>query len=579
MKAQHYIRAALFVLFICFLVSGSGVAQDPEIDLSDMSSGERMHEYLNRLEKFGFHGSALVAQNGDVVCNNAYGLAHPEKNIANTKETLFSTGSLTKQFTATAILYLYDRGRLDLIDSLPVYFDNVPSDKRSITIHHLLTHTSGLESDFASDDESVNRDEYVHRVLTSELLDRPGAGYAYSNSGYSLLAAIIEKVGNQSWESFLIDSLFNPLEIINTGMFSMHGKPVAHSHNKNLSHVSPLDRPKECWNLIGNGGMLSTPDDMHKWFNELYKGDLLSDSARQLMFTPHVREYPDDITYYGYGWVNQESTRRKSTVIWHNGGAMPHGWSCAVYYYAADDALFIVFSNKPVEGFLPVDHLAVYLSMILFGEDLEFPPRLNDDLLPLNPNLEGLYSVNNDNGLEISAADSCLQIIPVGQKALDIFYPSDMSHMLKKYNLLTYEMATALFAGDYDKAAGYWHSFGDNDVAGMLKEYRQALKPEGELIDLKILGTRKADGIETFLRAEFENQTFHLKTAWSRGKCMGMSEKSIDPLRLLPVAEGIFAGYNFQTGERYSLRFEENNKVILDFLGLIVRAKRQPQDN
>src|SRR5262249_27224274 len=131
---------------------------------------------------------------------------------------LFSIGSITKQFTAAAILKLQMQGKLSVRDPIAKYLPNVPQDKSAITLHHLLTHSAGLESGFGPGDfEAVTRDEIIKRALASKLRSAPGKQYHYSNAGYSLLGAIVEIVSGGGYEAFLHEHLFKPAGMAQTG--------------------------------------------------------------------------------------------------------------------------------------------------------------------------------------------------------------------------------------------------------------------------------------------------------------------------------------------------------------------------
>src|SRR5574338_724703 len=156
-------------------------------------TGATLDDYLDRMSRLGWSGSALVARHDTVLLAKGYGLVDRSAGRAVTDSTVFSLGSITKQFTAAAILKLEQEGRLRTADSIGRYLPDVPSDKRGITIHQLLTHTAGLREDYgASDFEPVERAEYIGRVMRTALVTPPGAAYRYSNAGYSLLAAVVE---------------------------------------------------------------------------------------------------------------------------------------------------------------------------------------------------------------------------------------------------------------------------------------------------------------------------------------------------------------------------------------------------
>ena len=140
-----------------------------------------------------------------------------ENGVAYDADTVFDVGSITKQFTASAILKLEMQGKLHVEDTVGKFFASAPEDKRGITLHQLLTHTAGLESDFAGDYDPVSRDEYVKRILASKLRSKPGEVFFYANSGYSLLGAIVEIVSGMPYEKYLRENLFLPAGMKDTG--------------------------------------------------------------------------------------------------------------------------------------------------------------------------------------------------------------------------------------------------------------------------------------------------------------------------------------------------------------------------
>ena len=239
-------------------------------------------------------------------------------------DTVYDIGSMTKQFTAAAIVRLGMDGRLDVADPIGDYLPDVPADKRSVTIEHLLTHTSGLVDSLGPDDEPLTRDAFLRQALGSEPLSEPGTTYRYSNVGYSLLTAVIEEASGQGYEAYLAEHLFAPAGMTRTGYVlpDWSKAQVAVEYDaEGRSQGTPLDHPwaddGPYWNLRGNGGLLSTPRDMFRWHVALLGDAVLDDTARRELFEPRVREEPDE-TYYAYGWVVDDPD--DPSILWHNGG-------------------------------------------------------------------------------------------------------------------------------------------------------------------------------------------------------------------------------------------------------------------
>ena len=177
----------------------------------------RLEDYLKENESNGFSGAVLVAVHNDVILEKGYGLADRETRVPMTTSSVFDIGSITKQFTATAILKLVEQNKLKVTSRLTDFFEQVPEDKRYITIHQLLTHTSGISSYTGDDYEYVTDNEFLTTVLSRELEAKPGEQYIYSNVGYSLLGIIVERASGLPYEQFLQRFLFQTAGMGTTG--------------------------------------------------------------------------------------------------------------------------------------------------------------------------------------------------------------------------------------------------------------------------------------------------------------------------------------------------------------------------
>jgi CubicO group peptidase (beta-lactamase class C family) len=214
-------------------------------------------------------------------------------------------------------------GKLRTTDTIDKYFPGAPDDKKSITLHQLLTHSAGLESDYGSGDaEQVSREEFLRRVFSRPLRTPPGAAYHYSNAGFSLLGMVVESLSGQTWEDFLHDQLFVPAGMRHTGAklsrFQVADLPHGYANGEDRGTFTQDYGPDgPHWNQRANGGVLSTVGDMYRWHLALQGEKILSADAKKKMFTPYVREGPDADTFYGYGWVVGK-TPRGTTLIEHN---------------------------------------------------------------------------------------------------------------------------------------------------------------------------------------------------------------------------------------------------------------------
>ncbi len=258
--------------------------------------------------------------------------------------------SMTKQFTAAAIVKLEAMGRLRVSDPISRFLGvgrPVPEDKRAITIEHLLTHTSGLVEALGDDYDPLSREELVSGALSSRLRSDPGEEFHYSNTGYSVLAAIVEEASGETYEGFLARHLFAPAGMEQTGYvlprWPRHLVAVEYD-SKGRSKGRPFDHPWAAdgpyWNLRGNGGMLSTAQDMLRWHRALLGEEILPARARDKLFEPRVSE-PGSEDSYGYGWVVRDTP--DGPLAWHDGG---NDWSLGLVSRSLRDGVLVFWVSN-----------------------------------------------------------------------------------------------------------------------------------------------------------------------------------------------------------------------------------------
>lgn len=317
-----------------------------------------------------FSGVVLVAVENKVLFKEAFGLANREKNIPFSEDTIFNVGSLTKQFTATAILKLHESNKLAVNDPLSKFFDDVPDDKKKITIHHLLTHTAGFVANRGGGSSNlydvVTKKELIEAAFKSKLLALPGEEYNYSNIGYNLLAIIIEKITADNYEKFYYENLFEPAGLTETGyrlpkraenrvainygadqtayqwLFSIKAKslPVGSP----FQHLKLKEGPR--FNMEGAGGMSSTVGDLFRWYMALSSNLILSDESKKQLFLPHNASLEKESkSHYGYGW-DIKSTARGTLHAQHNGS---NGYSFADMHYFVNENIFIVLATNDID--------------------------------------------------------------------------------------------------------------------------------------------------------------------------------------------------------------------------------------
>jgi CubicO group peptidase (beta-lactamase class C family) len=329
----------------------------------------KIDEFLTALvEQDQFMGSILVARDGKMLISKGYGMANLELEVPNTPQTKFRLASVTKQFTAMAILQLQQQGKLNVHDPICKYIRDCPKAWQPITIHHLLTHTSGIHDYWGTLDiedfekKSVSPIQIIDRFRDLPLDFVPGESYYYSNSGYALLGYIIEKVSGQPYAIFLENNIFEPLQMMDTGYDNnrMVIKNRAAGYSSTAANVAYIDM-SVCY---AAGGLYSTVEDLFRWDQALYTDKLISKPLRDVMFTPFASisgADPGTEFSYGYGWFVGEHLNHLGVAHW---GSM-EGFRTAIERYPDDQVTIIVLSNLESTS---IGDITTEIARMIFGE-------------------------------------------------------------------------------------------------------------------------------------------------------------------------------------------------------------------
>ncbi len=286
----------------------------------------KLHALLTGFEAQGFSGTVLVAKDGHVIHHAGYGLADRERGIRNDTNTLYEVASLEKTFTAAAILELEARGRLSTSDVLSRHLGEFPPAKATATIHHLANHSAGLVPEGTDLGVGADRDDFIANVKRVPAESVPGASYRYTNAGYSVLAAVIEKVTSKSYESFVRELW--PGEIYFRGETAIPRKRFARGYSG--ADATENVPPPRNWGTRGAGGMIATVGEIYAWFLALQ-----SNPRMKKMFEEHPFSE-------GYAWhVDRDADGRRRI---HKGGGMPQYATQVVNY--PDDRVVIVWSSN-----------------------------------------------------------------------------------------------------------------------------------------------------------------------------------------------------------------------------------------
>jgi len=293
--------------------------------------------------------SVLIAEKNNIVYKKAFGSANVELNVAMQPDMLFRIGSITKQFTAIGVLQLVEQGKISLHDHIQKYIPNFPSKGYTITIENLLTHTSGIP-DYSNADTTHNLYIERHDFTAKQLIKyfdymplefEPGAKYNYSNSGYVLLAYIVEKVTNEDYHQYMMKNVISRAGLEHT-LF-------ADEHTIILNRVEGYTRNKGFFEnceyqtaslAFGAGDLLSTTGDLHKWNKALVNYKLVSKETLQKAFTPYKLSN-GSYSNYGYGWfIDSFGVKR----IHHEGQVS--GFTALEAYYPDKDVFVSILTNQ-----------------------------------------------------------------------------------------------------------------------------------------------------------------------------------------------------------------------------------------
>ncbi|KNY29309.1 serine hydrolase [Pseudobacteroides cellulosolvens] len=386
-----------------------------------------IEKYLNAAaQNSNFHGTVLVEKAGKVILAKGYGMANYENSIPNTTSTRFAIGSMTKQFTAMAIMQLLERGKLKLDDKLIKYFPDFPRGEE-ITIHHLLTHTSGianytnLAEYWALDPENVSEDIILNLFKNKPLEFNPGENWNYSNSGYFLLGVIVEKITGKSLDSYWHKNIFEPLKMKNTGILYKKGKKMIDTVGYvGYLDIQPIDDLLTFKTTYGAGCLYSTVGDMFIWDRALYTCKLASKKTMDMIFSPQVDTKA--IGYYGYGWVIQGEGKDKE--IFHDGALL--GFSSIISRYVERNTGIIILTNNNSNG-SGIFKIKSDINSILLGKEVDLPVEKKAITLDAEiiDGLVGNYEIAPGLYCIITREENHVYAQITGQEKIEVFPESD----------------------------------------------------------------------------------------------------------------------------------------------------------
>jgi hypothetical protein len=455
-------------------------------------------------------------------------------------------------------------------DLLSKYFDDVPEDKKDITLHQLLTHTSGVVGGVGGDFEKVLRDETMTKIFAEPLLFEPGKEFSYSNAGYSVLATVIEKVSGQPYEEFLHKSIFTPAGMRFTGYRKpeWEKKVVAHWYVGDKDNGTPLEKPYPYWNFIGNGGILSTTMDMYRWHLALLGNEVLSNEAKAKIFTPFLNDY-------GYGWDVLE--REMGILIQHDGGSML-GCSAEMRRYIDADIVTILFCNQSYGRGALFEPIRDKIETLAFGGNITLPPAVTALEHEILKTYEGTYMLKSGGKLNVQKKGGGLLVNPDGQDSVNAMFHIKRTEAgaFDELRDLSERVFKCALSGDFEEIGRVLYDrdrmlgFFQEDFKMILERHK---KRTGEIKGAFYRVTLPFDlaeknSYQTFMELKGERGSLYFDLVWRDSKIVGFGVDLRAPDLFVPfqslTSEGIeFGGYNLDMARNFKINFlvDENGKV------------------
>src|ERR1700731_845131 len=408
-------------IILAVLFTASCLAQDktPTADVA------RMEQIIQAYVPAKFMGSVLVARDGKVLLDKAYGFANLEWDVPNTPTTKCRLGSITKQFTAASILLLEERGKLKIEDPVKKYMPDAPAAWDKITIFHVLTHTSGIPSltsfpDFESHEaQAMTPEKLVEWFRDKPLEFEPGTKWNYSNSGYILLGYLIEKVSGQSYSEFVRQNIFTPLGMKDSG-YDSNSAIIAHrAAGYTPGKSGPVNAGFVHMSIpFSAGALYSNTEDLLRWEQGLFGGKVLTAASLAKMTTPFKQDYA-----FGLG----VSTNNGHKMIAHDGGIQ--GFNTSLAYYPDDKLVVAVLAN--LNG--PAGQIAGNLAKVAHGEKVVLPTERKE--ISVSPEIlkqyVGTYELTPKFSLAITLEDGQLISQGTNQEKVPMYAESETMFFLK----------------------------------------------------------------------------------------------------------------------------------------------------
>ncbi|WP_396601299.1 serine hydrolase [Algibacter sp. R77976] len=574
MKSQFDFSHAKQALFLLALLVCSSVS-------FSQSKAEKIDQLISKYQDYGkFNGSVLVSKKGKVIFKKGYGMANMEWDIPNAPNTKHRLGSITKQFSAMLILQLAEAGKLDLQAPISTYLPEYPKETGDIiTVHHLLTHTSGIPN-YTSfpkffEEESRNPytpDEFVKKFYEKELDFEPGKQFSYSNSGYFLLGVIVEKLTGNTYEEQLHEKIFTPLNMTATG-YDNHAdilKNRATGYEKQgggYVNSAYLDMSIP----YAAGSMYSTAEDLYLWDQALYGNKILSKKYMDLFFKPYISAWGDN--HYAYGWgvgyENLGKSKDSIYVIAHGGGI--NGFNTNIARTPSDKSLIVLLNNT---GGAPLQSMTKAILGIINDKEYSMPKKSVADAVYDVIEIEGI-----DAGITHYKSIKANETYTLSESEMN-----DMGYKLMRNEKVeeaakVFELIIEAFpksSNAYDSYGEALMTLGQNDLA--IKNYRKSveLNPNNQsgIEHLKDLGDDVSDLVKEIKVSEAILDTYLGKYELMPGFVLTVTREG-SQLKTQATGQPVFDVFPKSETEFYlkvvtaQLTFNKNEAGVVDSVTLL----------
>jgi len=504
-----------------------------------------LQTFLHRAGALGFDGQVLVEKHGQLLADGAYGFADRERGVRNDRDTVFGIASQTKQFTAAAILILEERGALRVEDTIARFLPNVPGDKRDITLHQLMTHTSGLmQGDIVPDFADVTPEELLRKILASER--KPPGTFRYSNAGYSLLAAIIERASGKPYATFLRDEIFKPAGMRHTGVIGVDVPRKAAVAYRGLTPQGSVKTWKRNWRTWGGGDVFSTAPDLYKWELELRKGRFAK------MFEPHVK-LPDSENQYGYGWFTSPK------LIEHSGDTET-GYHCAFRRYLADGVTLIITGNRTeVNGMWQRWGIQDAIAAIALGDEYKQLPEIAERAR-VRP------KAGNYGEVRVRRSGEQMIVEALTPAAASLFWGTP------RFANAEEKTRALLDAAKSDPRAAFARALtaeADKYTGDYVEEWESLVREHGDFLGYRIAGVvPRRETARAFVELQFARGMVPIAYAWSgkgEGRLAGSTPGDGPPLARVfaPAPGGGFIACSFASRQVVTLDVPAPDRLVI----------------